>query len=346
MSCRVCQPCSPTDQTCITVSPVLAPCSCPETPATREEGPPGSEGPVGDTVTFTVGTVTEGSAGVTFVVNTPTDYTVDFVIPQPPIHTANTWTEVQEFTQGAVFDDGITITAGTTSIDGDALEVVPNANFALNVGVGGNQNVTGTQVVTGNTNIVGNMSVAGGSFLQNTQIDGEITFDPAASILVDDAASGRFPRGILVLNSCNAPQLLPNRGGDLYQKEDATGLLTVVTLTSGSICDSFVINVPVSSCLPQVTPVVDVQIRIGYNFGAQPNGAFIVRLWKGAITTGVKLDEFTQGDNTFDNTLGGCILLDAQLTLPVGNTSFFVEVVNNTDQDFIPTQVTFWGTNS
>lgn len=346
MACNTCSPCSPTDQSCITSPVVLAPCACPETPATREEGPPGAEGAVGETPVFTVGSVTEGTANVIFTTNTPTDITVDFVVPQPPINTANTWTAAQTYEQQAVFEQGLETTGGTSTFGGTAFDVTPDADFGGDLDVAGAATIAGTMHVEQDTTIAGNMSNGAAAFLANTTINGEVTFDSSTAIVVSDSASGRFPRGILVLDSCFNPQLLPNRGGDLYQKEDATGLVTIATLDDGSICDAFVVNVPVSSCLPQVTPVVDIQVRIAYNFSAQPNGAIIVRLWKTAITSGTQLDEFTQGENTFDNTLGGCIILNGQTTLQVGNTSFFVEVVNNCDQDFVPNQVTFWATNN
>ncbi len=345
MSCRVCQPCSPTDQSCITSPVVLAPCTCTETPATRAEGPPGAEGPVGDTVAFTVGSVTEGTAAVTFTVNTPTDYTVDFVIPQPPIDTANTWTAVQTYEMSAIFEQGFETTGGVVIIGGTGLTVAPNTEFSNDLTVGGDEFVTGTLRIGGGTNIAGNMSVAGAAFLYNTSITGDVSFDAAATIIVSDAATGRFPRGVLVLSDCNNPQLLPNRGSDFYQKEDATGLLTIATLTSGPLSDAFVVNIPVSSCTPQVTPVIDVTARIGYTFDNVVTGPFTARLWKGAITTGTLLDEVEVGVAALNNTPGGCIVLDGQGTFQVGNTNLLVEIQNDTDANLVPQQVTFWATN-
>jgi hypothetical protein len=340
-----CLPCGDDDVECVQAQPVLPPAKCSDDANTKAEGPPGLQGDTGDTPAFTVGTVTEGTANVILTENTPTDYTVDFVIPQPPIDSENTWTAVQTYEQQAIFELGLETTGGTSTFGGTAFTVTPDAEFTGDVTVAGDEFVSGTLRVGGNATYAGNASVAGATFLNDTEIDGEITFGPSSTIVVSATGAGRFPRGILVQGDCGAPELLPGRGGDLYQKEDATGLVTIVAGDDDAISDAFVVAVPVSSCLPQVTPVVTVTARIGYSFDNTPNGAFTARLWRGAVTSGTMMDEVTIGVNTFDNTPAGCIFLESQETLAVGNTSFFVECDNNTDAGFVPQQVTFWAKN-
>lgn len=344
MACNVC---APTDNSCVTVSSVLSPCACADTPAIREEGPPGAEGPVGDTPEFTVGTVTEGAAGVTFTTNTPTDITVDFVIPQPPIDTANTWTAVQTYEQQAIFELGLETTGGTSTFGGSAFTVTPDAEFSGDVTVAGDEFVSGTLRIGGNTVIDGNASVAGSTFLLGgVQIDGQVTFGVVANFVVEDSDAGSFPRGYLVLDSCNHPVLVPNRGGDLYQKEDATSLVTIAAAGSGSISDAFVVAVPVSGCLPQVTPIVTVTARVAYAFDNVPTGLLTLRLWKTAVTSGTQLDSMPIGIVATTNAASGCIMLEGQTTLQQGNTNFYVEAVNGTGDNFVPTQITFWAVNT
>lgn len=340
-----CLSCGSDDVECVQSQPVLPPAKCSDDANTKAEGPPGIQGDTGDTPAFTVGTVTEGTANVILTENTPTDYTVDFVIPQPPTGTANTWTAVQTYEQQAIFELGLETTGGTSTFGGTAFTVTPNANIDGDVSIAGDVDIAGDLNIGGNFASVASFTALN-AFFHNALFDGQLTFGPSMTMIVDPAPAGRFPRGYLVLSECFAPELVPNRGGDLYQKEDATGLVTIVTVSSGAISNAFTVVVPVSACLPQVTPVITVTARVGYSFDNSPTGAITARLWRGAVTTGILMDEVVIGQNTFDNVPAGCIFLEGQETLAVGNTSFFVEIDNDTNAGFVPQQVTFWGKNT
>ncbi len=340
-----CLSCGSDDTECVQAQPILPPAKCSDDANTKAEGPPGIQGDTGDTPAFTVGTVTEGAANVILTENTPTDYTVDFVIPQPPTGTANTWTAVQTFEQQAVFQLGLETTGGTSTFGGTAFTVTPNSNFDGDLNIAGDVDITGDLDIGGNFASVTSFTALNG-FFHNALFDGQITFGASAAMVLDQAAAGSFPRGYIVLNDCNAPALVPNRGGDYYQKTEGTGLNTIATIDSGSMCSAFSVTVPISACTPQVTPVVTVEVRIGYNMSGSPIGNIAARLWQGAITSGTLLDQFVQGDVTSDNATGGCIILRGGNTLNVGATSFFIEIVNNTDKDFIPSSATFWATNT
>jgi hypothetical protein len=135
MSCNTCAPCSPTDQTCVTVYPVLSPCLCNDTPAIREEGP------AGGAATISVGSTTTSSpGGDASVVNIGTSSAaiLDFTIPQgatgpmpsfsDPVHITNTL-EVDGLTTAS---GGISTTTVTTSGD-----VTVGGNFIPSTGITG-----------------------------------------------------------------------------------------------------------------------------------------------------------------------------------------------------------------
>lgn len=148
-------------------------CRCGELPAVREEGPPGPAGPDGGVPVFEVGTVTTGSPDVIITQVTPLLYTIDFVLPNVPTNTPNTWSDTQTFTVAAIFNGGFTANDDCT-VDAD-LTVTGNTTLN-NVSIGGTLSANGTSTfqnisvfnnldVSGNANVTGGLSVASTSDL-------------------------------------------------------------------------------------------------------------------------------------------------------------------------------------
>ncbi len=145
-------------------------CRCGELPAVREEGPPGPAGPDGGVPVFQVGTVTTGSPDVIITQITPLLYTIDFVLPNVPTNTPNTWSDTQTFTVEAIFNGGLTAN-GPVTVDDD-LTVTANA-VLNNVTVAGTFSANGTSTfqnasIFGNLDVGGNASITGGLSVAST----------------------------------------------------------------------------------------------------------------------------------------------------------------------------------
>ena len=337
-----CIPCGSNDGTCVPYYPVLPPCPCDASASTREEGPPGLQGETGATPAFVIGTVTEGSVGATLVENTPTDYTLNLVIPQPPINEANTWTAQQTFEQQTIFQQGFTTTGGVTTIGGTSFEVVPNADFKGNLTVEGNETVAGGVQVNGSTNITGALEVASGTTLEGTEIDGTLSFGPASVVSLPNLVG--FAKGKVVLDSCGRPALVLNRGSTFYLKQNATNPVSIANGVSGAICDPVGTTIPTNACFLNWAPVIDVEARISYNCAFVPTGVLTYNLYKGSVG-GILLDSGTVGLATFSFGEAGTLILKGRTSFSIGLNNIFVELVNACNHPIGHSQVTIWLTN-
>lgn len=338
----VCGSCTPSPQiTCSTVYPVLSPCACDEAAPIREEGPDGQDGPKGATPAFTIGTVTAGEASVTVVVTDEFNRVINWVLPAVPEGEAYAWTEVNTFEQQSVFELGLVTTGGTSTFGGLGFAVTPNATLSGDVHVVSNSEIEGDVSVTTNLNEDAGFTVQGQTTFNDIEFQGQINLIQSTMDLDDVAGYGR---GILTIGSCLGPEYQPNIGSAEYAKSNAAGLTPVAPVDVGAICTPVVINVPVSACVPQVTPVLNVMVRVSYERGGSPGpfSNFNATLWQGGIGV-TNLDFYTQGDPATFNAWYGSFDMIARATLVAGNNSFVVEVENNdVTETFTPIQVTFW----
>lgn len=338
-----CPSCAPALQACTTVYPTLNPCQCDSPGGIEETGPTGNTGPKGETPQYTVGTVASGAALITVRSTGYATRVVDFVLPAIPEGVGYVWTAVNTFSKTALFDQGIQITGGTTTIGGIALNVGCDTSFTGDMDVGGNLTVAGNLDIGGNFNESGSLTVQGDSIFHNVEFFEQTDLTNST---LDLPNVSTYPSGIAVLGSCLNMEKQPNRGGSTYIKAEGASLAVISPVDSGPICATIVVNVPVSACVPQVTPVVDIRIRVGYRFG-NPGifSNFNSSLWQTMIG-GTQLDFYTQGDGTF-NANAGFFELFARATLVAGNNNFIIEVTNNdTMEDFTPTDVTYWVQNN
>lgn len=130
----------------------------------REEGPPGPPGLDGGVPVFQVGSVTTGSPNVIITQITPLLYTIDFVLPNVPTSSPNTWTDTQTFAVAAIFQGGFTSNGPTTFSD----DVTFDQNAAFNnVTVAGTFAANGTATfqdvsVFNNLSVGNNIAASGG----------------------------------------------------------------------------------------------------------------------------------------------------------------------------------------
>lgn len=341
----VCGQCSSTpDITCITVYPVLNPCACDDAAPIRVEGTTGQDGPKGATPKFSIGTVSSGDASITVVVVDDVNRTINWVLPAVPEGMAYEWTKVQTFEAKSIFELGLITTGGTTTFGGTGLTVTPNGTLSGTATVGGSSQIDGDLNVTTDVTLSGNASVGGKTTFGNVQLESQI--DLRTSTFSLSNLSG-YAGGLFAINACLLPKRSPNRGSGSYTKADGSGLSPVGPVDAQPICSTIVVNVPVSTCMPQTTPLVDFRVRVGYDFtttGFGLGGNFSAVLWQGSIG-GTSIDFFTQGDGVW-NATAGFLELRGQATLVAGNNNFFVEVTNNdTGETWTPTSLTYWITN-
>lgn len=339
-----CPSCAPATEVCTTVYPQLNPCRCDDSPAGIEEiGPTGTTGPKGETPVFIVGTVGSGGSFIEVVETGYATRSVNWILPAVPEGVPYTWTDVNTFERPSNFEQGLQTTGGESIFGGSSFIVTPDASFAATIDVAGNSNVGGNLALNGIFNEDGNITVEGDTTLNDVEFFHQTNLENATlSTLIDIS---EYPSGFLVIGSCLNPEKQPNRGGSTYQKAQATGLTPVGPVDSDAICNPVVINIAVSDCVPQVTPIMDVVFRVGYRFG-NPGifSNFNATLWQGGIGS-TQLDFYTQGDGIF-NSNAGFFELYARATLVAGNNSFVVEVANtDASEDFTPTSVTYWFRN-
>jgi len=199
------------------------------------------------------------------------------------------------------------------------------------------------ETVTGATTVAGNASTdpSGGATFTNVTVESYLNLTQSGWVIDDVSA---YNSGLLTINSCVHPESQPNVRNGVYVKNDPGGLTPVAPVDTGVIAATVVVNVPVSSCMPQATPIVDIVFRVSYQWGGAPGPFFNFNatLWQGMVG-GTALDFYTQGDPATFNAWYGIFELRARATLSVGNNNFLVEVENNdVANSFTPIQVTFW----
>jgi hypothetical protein len=319
----------------------LSPCACDEPAPIREEGPTGQTGYKGATPKFTIGTVTAGEASVTVVVTDEFNRVINWVLPAIPEGVPYTWTEVNTFEQQSIFELGLETTGGTSTFGGTNFAVTPDATFSNDVHVASNSEIEGDVTVTLHLNEDANITVVGDTTLNDVNFQQSLNLIQSTIVVADTAG---YPRGILTVGSCLTPEYQPNFGSAEFDKAPGAGLNPVGPVDSQAIANPFVIAVGVSSCVPQINPVVDVTIRVSYEFGGPPGvfNNFSAFLWQGTIG-GTQLDFYSQGDAATFNSWYGTFELRARATMAVGNNNFIVEVQNSDAvQTFTPLSVTLW----
>ncbi len=331
--------------TCQTVYPVLSPCACDDSAPIRVEGPDGQDGPKGATPIFSIGTVSGGNAAVSVVFVDDFNRVINWVIPAIPEGEPYTWTAVNTFEQPSIFELGLITTGGTSTFGGTQFNVIPDATFSGDLAVGGTVGAFGDSTVGGTINVEGNASTDASGGATFTNIEFETYLDMSNSGWILSNASS-YVTGLLTLNSCLHPEQQPNVRSAVSAKANATGLVPVGPVDSAPICDPIVITVPAPACPPNLTPIVDITIRIGYWYALLGGAAdaFTLYLWTPGVG-GTLLDTYTQGDGAI-NATGGFIDLRARVTLATGANNFVIEaLVNDAANSFSPSQVTYWATN-
>lgn len=299
-------------------------CSCGELPAVREEGPPGPAGPDGGIPVFEVGSVSTGSPSVTITQVTPLLYTIDFVLPNVPTSTPNTWSDTQTFTVQAIFNGGLQ-SNGNVGITGD-LSVSGTSTLSGDVSIGGilavNGNTTlANATVTNDLGIGGNLTVGGNSIFTGTV---SFTIPPDLGIIA--LTANQNVRGYLVLDHNNDIKFVAGYGYTSRGQAAATGLADVPPLSGGiAICDPLVVTVPVLTP-NQPLPIIDLEFTVVI----EPSGSvddFTLSLWQGVIGVGSAIDFWdfaTPGTDSKQITLRKC---NVQLVL--GANTFNVGGDNN-----------------
>ncbi len=336
-----CPSCAPGPEECTTVYQQLNPCRCDSPGGIEETGPDGGTGPRGETPQYFVGTVSGGTASITVVETGYATRDVNWVLPAVPEDVPYTWSEVNTFTQPSIFEQGFETTGGEVTIGGTALTVTPDVTLSADVHVAGNQDVAGDVNITTHLNEDSNLTVQGDSDFNDIEFFLHTNLEESTFTLTDLAG---YAGGILVLGSCLNMERQPNIGSAQYDKAEASGLTPVGPVDNGEISNPIVINVPVSSCFPQVTPMVNIKFRVSYEFGGSPGvfNSFTAQLWLGGVGV-TALDFYVQGDPATFNSWYGTFDLMERVTLAAGNNSFTIEVTNNDNvQTFNPLQVTFW----
>ncbi len=331
--------------TCQTVYPVLSPCACDDSAPIRVEGPDGQDGPKGATPIFSIGTVSGGNAAVSVVFTDEFNRVINWVIPAIPEGVPYTWTAVNTFQQPAIFELGLVTTGGTSTFGGTEFTIVPDATFSGDVSVDGTAIAQGDSSVGGTINVAGNASTNATGGATFTNISFETYLDMSNSGWVLSNASS-YVTGLLTLNSCLHPEQQPNVRSGVSVKANATGLVNVGPVDSAPICNPITITVPAPACPPNLTPIVDITIRIGYWYAPLGGAAdaLTLFLWTPAVA-GTLLDTYVQGDGAI-NSAGGFIEMRARVALTTGVNSFVVEAqVNDASNSFNPSQVTYWITN-
>ncbi len=335
--------CSSSSTLCQTVYPVLSPCACDDAAPIRVEGPDGQDGPKGATPIFSIGTVTGGNAAVTVVETDEFNRVINWVLPAVPEGEPYTWTAVNTFEQPSVFELGLVTTGGTSTFGGTQFNVIPDATFSADLEVGGTVGAFGDSTVTGATTVDGNASTdpSGGATFTNVTIASYLDLTQSGWVINDVTA---YNSGLLTINSCVHPENQLNVRNGVFVKAEPGGLTPVAPVATGVIAATVVVNVPISSCMPQANPIVDITFRVSYQWGGAPGPFFNFNatLWQGMVG-GTALDFYTQGDPLTFNSWYGTFELRARAVLSVGNNNFLVEVQNNdVANSFTPIQATFW----
>lgn len=279
-------------------------CVCNELPPTREEGPPGPAGADGGVPVFTVGTVTTGSPSVTLTQVTPLEYTIDFVLPNVPTSSPNTWSATQTFTVQAVFNGGlaangpvqINSTLGVTGVS-----TLEDANLSGDLSVDGGTTLA-TLDTTGNANVGGNLSVTG-----TTSFGGAVSFTVPPNLGIVALTANENARGFLVLDHNNVVKFVPNFGYTQRGQADGTVIAPVVPGDINiAVVDPLVITVPVLTP-NQPTPTVDVEATLTIDAG-NATAPIQLQMWFGAIGVGSPVDfvEFDIGGSWSQVTLRKC----------------------------------------
>lgn len=334
-----CSYCAPALEACTTVFPVLSPCRCDSPGGIEEIGPDGNTGPKGETPTFSVGVVTSGGALITVRSTGYATRAVDWRLPAVPEGEAYDWSAVNTFAQSSIFELGLVTTGGTSTFGGYGFTVSPNATFSGDLHVAGNSEIEGDVDVTTNLNEDNDLSVIGTSTFDNIEFRGSNDIRDTEWSLSN---SSGYVGGMLNLASCLDMERQPNVRSGVFTQGVGTNLVPVAPVDTGVICDPIVINVPVSACLPQVTPIVDIIIRVSYTLNsALFFNYFTATLWQGSVG-GTLLDFYTLGDPALFNDEIGCLVLKARATLAVGNNNFYIEVENpDAVGSFEPTYVRY-----
>lgn len=179
MACNTCAPCSPTDQTCVTVYPVLSPCSCDDPPAIREEGP------AGGAATISVGTViTSSPGGDAAVVNVGTSSVAvfDFTIPRGatgpmpafdvPIHMTSTLQVDGAFTPSGGI---VGVSDGSDAASGIVGEIISSSigsGSPVPLSNGANANITAISLTAGDWDVSGSIGIIPAGTTSTTGIVG------------------------------------------------------------------------------------------------------------------------------------------------------------------------------
>lgn len=186
-------------------------CVCGQEPAVREEGPPGPAGPDGGVPVFEVGTVTTGAPDVIITQVTPLLYTIDFVLPNVPTDTPNTWSDTQTFTVQSIFNGGLTSNGPAVFED----DLTAHANAILN-----------------NVTVAGTLSANGVSTFQNISAfnDLDVGNNISASGGLSVALTSSFIGGIL--GRTNGAAAAAGTVGEIISASVASG--AAVALVTGT----------------------------------------------------------------------------------------------------------------